>query len=78
MVNHECLQDIMTLIMSSFMLAPGESLALTHFTPTKKHLHSHVNVADRIRQREQERTKMVPGSCKLLFLLEPLGLIEPL
>lgn len=37
-----------------------------------------VNLAHRIRERKQERTKMVIGSLRLLFLQEPLGLIEPL
>lgn len=51
---------------------------LDPFYTHENHLQSHLNAADRTRQREQERTKMVPGSSKLLFLLEPLGLIEPL
>lgn len=54
-----------------------KNLALTYFTPAN-YLQSNVNMADGIRRREQERTKMVAGSSKLLFLLEPLGLIEPL
>lgn len=48
---------------------------MTYFLPVS-HLRS--NVADRIRDRNRERAKMVLGGPKLLFLLEPLGLIEPL
>lgn len=40
------------------------------------HLESIVSADDRIRQREQERTKMDGGSPKLLLLLEPLRLVQ--
>lgn len=67
--GHECFLDMMTLV---------ENFAMNYYYTCEPPWTQYVKLTHRIRERKRERTKMVRGSLRLLFLQEPLGLIEPL